>query len=91
MKAEVEEGRSEYLIQVVHKKDGSILQWAPGLDVEREFDAELLNRLSVKRIGLFMTRAKVIKAVHETLQEMLWDIKVQASGLKGTQFAGRNK
>lgn len=33
--------QSEYLIQVVHKATGRVVQWAPGLDAERELVSEL--------------------------------------------------
>lgn len=66
---------SEYLIQVVHKKSGRIAQWAPGLKVEKDLEAELLNRIKEKGVGVFRTESRVLAAIQTALRELLFDLK----------------
>lgn len=66
---------SDFLIQVVHKATGDVVSWAPGLEVEKEFETELLNRVRAKGVGLFRTEAHVIDDVAVALRELLFDLK----------------
>lgn len=68
---------SEFVIQVVHKDTGRVVEWAPGLAVEKEFDQELLNRLRSKGVGWFKSEEKVLTAVHEALRALLYELKAQ--------------
>lgn len=66
---------SDYLIQVVHKDTGKVVSWAPGLEVEKQFESELLDRVKAKGVGVARTEAHVLADVLSALQEMLRDLK----------------
>lgn len=66
---------SEFLIQVVHKSTGDCVRWAPGLEVEKEFELELLNRIRAKGVGLLRNEAHVIADVQAALHELFHDLK----------------
>jgi hypothetical protein len=68
---------SEFLIQVVHKSDGRVVAWAPGLEVEQEFIKNFCDRLKGKGVGIFRTEAKVLAAAQEAMDELLYDLKKQ--------------
>ena len=66
---------SDFLIQVIHKQDGKVVSWAPGLEVEKAFQAELLSRVKAKGVGLARTEAHVLASVDAALKELLHDLK----------------
>ena len=66
---------SDFLIQVIHKSTGEVVRWAPGLEVEKEFETELLNRVRAKGVGLFRSETHVVKDVIGALRELLFDLK----------------
>ena len=68
---------SEFLIQIVHKTDGKVVAWAPGMEVEQEFITNLCNRLKGKGVGFFKTEAKVVAAAEEAIKELLFALKKQ--------------
>lgn len=41
-------GESNYLVQIVHKKSGTVVQWEPGLAIEKQFETELVDRVLEK-------------------------------------------
>ena len=67
---------SKFLIQIVHKESGAVVSWAPGLDIEKQFDEELLNRIKAKGVG-FKTEAHVLEDVHKALEELLFEMKTR--------------
>ena len=68
--------RSNYLIQIVERKTNKVVHhWAPGLEVEKEFETELVNRVRAKGVGIFKTESKVISALETALREMLYELK----------------
>ena len=66
---------SEYLIQVVHKSTGKVVEWAPGLAVEKQLVDELGNRVRAKGVGILKTTEQVVTAVKSALDELLYDLK----------------
>jgi len=66
---------SEYLIQVLHKPSGKVVQWAPGLSVEKDFIAELVERVSVKGVGIACSRFHVCQDIRAACEELLHDLK----------------
>ena len=66
---------SEYVIQVVHEKMGKVVEWAPGLAVERQFITDLCNRVAAKGVGVGRTTAHVVADVKAALEELLHEMK----------------
>ncbi len=66
---------SDYVIQVVHKETGRVVEWAPGLQVERQLVIDLCNRVAAKGVGVFRTTAHVVADVRVALQELLYELK----------------
>lgn len=66
---------SEYLIQVLHKSTGKVVQWEPGLSVEKALVTELIGRVRTKGVGVFRTENHVIHDVREALEELLYELK----------------
>jgi hypothetical protein len=66
---------SKYLIQVVSKKTGKVVEWAPGLAVERQFEDEICNRVAAKGVGIARTTAHVVADVRAAVEELLHDLK----------------
>jgi len=70
---------SKFVIQVVEKDGGKVVQWAPGFPVERQLTedlcqkvtASLCNRLAARGVGFFKTQAAVIAAVNDELPEVV--------------------
>ena len=69
--------QSEYLVQIIHRRDGRVAQWAPGLDIETEFIENLCNRVLAKGVGMLRSEKRVIEAVRQAAQELLFDLKAQ--------------
>lgn len=68
---------SDYLIQVVHRASGQVVEWAPGHVVEKEFEQELLNRVRAKGVGMLRPTEHVVKDVLSALEELIFDLKKQ--------------
>jgi hypothetical protein len=54
---------SKFLVQIVHKKTGQIVQWAPGRQIEREFESEVCSRVLSKLEALAGEPQKTTKVV----------------------------
>lgn len=68
---------SEFVMQIIHRQTGKVVSWAPGLDVEVELIDNLIERVRAKRVGWFRSEAKVVSAVQDALNELLYDLKRQ--------------
>ena len=66
-----------YLIQVVNKTSGSVVQWAPGSNVEKDLIRELVERVRAKGVGVFRTEAHVTSDIKTAIEELLYDLKAQ--------------
>jgi hypothetical protein len=68
---------SDYLIQVVHKVDGTVAAWAPGLDIEADVVDELVERVRLKGVGIGRTQDHVLDDVRAAMLELLYDLKAR--------------
>jgi len=66
---------SDFLIQVVEKSTGHCVSWAPGLEVEKQFEEELLDRVRAKGVGIGRSTTHVLEDVKLALRELLYDLK----------------
>lgn len=66
---------SEFKLQIVHKKDGAVVEWKPGHSLEVNIADELCARLKVRGVGMFKSEAQVLLAVKEEFAAMLWILK----------------
>lgn len=69
--------QSEFLIQVVHRDTGDVVSWAPGLEIEKQFETELIARVQRKGVGILRTSAHVAEDLRTALRELLFDLKSQ--------------
>lgn len=68
--------KSEYVIQIVHAPTGQVARsWAPGLEVEKQFVEELVNRVKAKGVGVFRTEAHVLADLKLAIKELLRELK----------------
>lgn len=66
---------SDYVIQVVEKKTGAVVEWAPGMAVERQLITDLCGRVASKGVGIGKTTAHVVADIHAALTELLHALK----------------
>lgn len=66
---------SDFLIQVVHKSNGKVVDWEPGGRAELDLISSLSDRLMDKSIGVATTRAQVVAVVEQTLKDVLLELK----------------
>lgn len=66
---------SEYVIQVVEKKTGAVVEWAPGMAVERQLVDDLCGRVKAKGVGFTKREAPVLAAIRSALIELLFELK----------------
>lgn len=67
---------SKYRIQILDTDTGEVVfSTLPGMAVERQLVAEIVNRSVAKGVGFFRTEAKVSKAIHEAITELLLEMK----------------
>ncbi len=71
---------SAYLVQIVEADHGKVIEFAPGLAVERDIETELVNRVLAKGVGVAKTSAKVGVAVRDAFRELMHDLKAQVRG-----------
>lgn len=69
---------SAFLLQVLHRPSGRVIAtWPPGRDEERDFIADLCQRVKDKGVGIGRTEAHVIADVRAALEEQLFALKLQ--------------
>ena len=66
---------SDYVIQVVNTKTGKVVEWAPGMVVERQLVVDLCNRVAAKGVGMARSTAHVVADVKAALEELLFEMK----------------
>lgn len=66
---------SQFVIQVVDKDTGLVVEWAPGMACERQLVTELGGRVVAKGVGYFKSAKQVQAAVTEALRELLFALK----------------
>lgn len=68
---------SQFKLRVVYEPTGEYVEWAPGLLIESNIVEELVNRISLKNVGVLKTRKQVAEKVREAILELLLDLKKQ--------------
>lgn len=71
--------QSQFVIQVVDRETGDVVEWAPGLKVEKDFVNELCERVAGKGVGVGRTTRHVVADVRVALQELLYTLKANVS------------
>lgn len=66
---------SDYIIQVVQRSTGQVVEWAPGQAVERDLVTELGSRVAAKGVGIARSTDHVVADVQAALKELLFDLK----------------
>lgn len=66
---------SEYRLQIVHRDNGLIVSWPPGLAAEKDLVDALCARVQTKGVGIGATEAHVIADVRAAFEEILVEIK----------------
>lgn len=68
---------SNFRLQIVHAKEGKVVEWLPGAKIETDLIRELVYRLRTRGVGVFKSEAAVLKAVEEEFAALLWELKKQ--------------
>lgn len=68
---------SNFRLQIIHAKDGKVVEWLPGAKIETDLVKELCYRLRNRKVGMFQSEAKVLAAVEEEFAALLWALKKQ--------------
>jgi len=66
---------SKYLLQIVHRDNGKIVEWEPGRDIETEFITDCIARVLVRGVGLFKTSAHVAQDIEAGIEEAILELK----------------
>ena len=66
---------SQFVIRVVDLTTNEVVQWAPGMAVERQLVEDLCARVLSKGVGIFRTEAHVIADVRAAITELLHALK----------------
>lgn len=66
---------SEFLLQIVWRETGEVVQMEPGGAVEVDLVNDLTERLLEQPVGVFTTRAGVSKIVGQTLRDAIHALK----------------
>ena len=70
---------SAYVIQVWERAAGKtpakVVEFEPGLAVEKALITELITRTQAKGVGVFRTEAHVLTDVRDAFEELLYDLK----------------
>ena len=79
MDVHIEPGPSEFRLQVLHVPTGKLVEWAPGLTIEKDFVAEICRRVQAKGVGIGRTEAHVVADVRAAVEELLFAIKMDVT------------
>ena len=66
---------SAFIVQIAHRADGVVVEWAPGLRAEVELIENLCARVKAKGVGVGRSEAHVVQDVHDAFVELLRDLK----------------
>ncbi len=68
---------SQFVIQVVDTETGKVVEWAPGMAIERRLITDLGLRVAAKKFSLFRNPRQIATAAQEALVELLQDLKTE--------------
>lgn len=66
---------SKFIIQVVNQDSGQVVEWAPGMAIERQLVDDLCNRVAAKGVGILRPTSHVVEDVRTSLEELLFELK----------------
>lgn len=68
---------SRYLLQIVDRQSGNVVQFEPGLQAEKDFVADCVKRVVELGVGLLKTEAHVEQDVRTGIELAILDLKAQ--------------
>ena len=68
---------SDFRLQIVHSKDGRVVSWRPGAEIETDLIDALGARLQRRGVGLFRSETKVLAALKEEFAKLLYELKAK--------------
>jgi hypothetical protein len=68
---------SKYLMQVLDRKTGEVVQFEPGLSVEREFVDDCVAKIVSLGVGFFRTSAHVEQDVRDGIEQVIHELKAK--------------
>jgi hypothetical protein len=70
---------SPFLLQIIYKETGEVVQWQPGRPIEIAFAEDICARLELQDIGFwrFRTRAQIAAAVKRCVADALYALKAR--------------
>ena len=66
---------SMFVMQIVDKRSGEVVQFEPGLSVEINFIDDCVTRILAKGVGVFRTQAHVAQDVRLGIEEAIHALK----------------
>lgn len=68
---------SDFRLQIVHAKDGRVVSWRPGAQIETDLVEALAVRLRKRGVGMFRSEATVLAVLGEEFAKMLHELKAK--------------
>lgn len=68
---------SRFLLQVLDRKSGDVVQFEPGQRVESEFVTDCVNHIVRLGVGLGRTSAHVAQDVRQGIEEVMFELKAK--------------
>lgn len=68
---------SDFRLQIVHSKDGRVVSWRPGAEIETDLVNALIARLRKRGVGVFKTEEMVLQTVRGEFQALLHELKAK--------------
>lgn len=68
---------SRYVMQIVDRSTGEVVQFEPGLVVERMFVDDCVKAAHRKKIGFFRRADVVADRVREAIEETIFELKTR--------------
>lgn len=70
---------SRYLMQIVDRDTGDVVQFEPGTAIERDFVSDIVRKTSAKGVGLGRTTSHVVGDVRAAIEEAIFELKAQVA------------
>lgn len=68
---------SKYLLQIVHRTSGEVVQFEPGLSTEINFIDDCVQRILSKGVGVFRTNKHVEQDIRDGINEAVHSLKLK--------------
>ena len=66
---------SKYLLQIISRDSGDVIQFEPGLSTEINFIDDIVTRTIAKGVGLFKSKTHVETDLRTAIGEALYELK----------------